>query len=119
MALLALVLSPKDLDTINYGRESAEMCENFSGYAFYFALRNYAEALRASERVLQIREKLLGSQRPDVAQALLSLSDVYIAQQNYAAAEPLLERGLRIKKKSGQIFDFARCSVPNSQHFQE
>jgi CHAT domain-containing protein/Tfp pilus assembly protein PilF len=61
---------------------------------------NYDEARSLAERVLEIRERVLGSEHPDVAQALNSLAVFYGDIGDYARAEPLYERALTIREKS-------------------
>ncbi len=50
--------------------------------------------------MLQIREKALGAEHPDVAQSLNNLAILHSAQGEYAAAAPLFERALRILEKT-------------------
>ncbi len=52
------------------------------------------------ERSLAIREKVLGSAHPDVAQSLNNLALLYHVQGKYAEAEPLYQRALRIDEKA-------------------
>ncbi|KAB8316065.1 tetratricopeptide repeat protein, partial [Tolypothrix campylonemoides VB511288] len=49
----------------------------------------YSTAIRLAERVLAIREKVLGKEHPDVALSLNNLAYLYSAQGNYQQAEPL------------------------------
>ncbi len=60
----------------------------------------YAEATPPAERALAIKEVVLGSEHPDVANALLSLAGIYRAQGFYARAEPLLLRALALREKT-------------------
>ena len=55
------------------------------------------EAESKLQRVLDIREKALGLDHPDVALALHNLGFIYNAQGRYAEAEPLLRRALIIR----------------------
>jgi len=59
----------------------------------------YEEAIPYAERVLQIREKALGKEHPDVAVSLSNLAGLYWATGRYAEAEPLLKRALAIREK--------------------
>jgi tetratricopeptide (TPR) repeat protein len=52
----------------------------------------YAEATPLAQRVLSIREKVLGADHSDVAVSLKRLADLYYEQGRYADAIPLAER---------------------------
>ena len=58
------------------------------------------EAVPLIERALQIREKALGPDRPEVAECLDRLGNMHLALGNYTQAEPLLERALRIRESA-------------------
>ena len=60
----------------------------------------YAEAIPLAQQELAIREKALGPDHPDVAQALYTLALIYYVQGRYADAEPLLKRSLAIREKA-------------------
>jgi tetratricopeptide (TPR) repeat protein len=60
----------------------------------------YAEAEPLYKRALEIREKALGPDHPDVAQSLNGLAELYRAQGRYAEAEPLFKRALAIFEKA-------------------
>ena len=49
----------------------------------------YAEAIPLAEKVLAIREKVLGKEHPNVAISLNNLAVLYDSQGNYSKAEPL------------------------------
>ncbi|MFH0910158.1 MAG: tetratricopeptide repeat protein, partial [Planctomycetota bacterium] len=51
-------------------------------------------------RSLAISEKALGPDHPDVATSLNNLAELYRAQGQYAAAEPLYKRALAILEKA-------------------
>jgi CHAT domain-containing protein/Flp pilus assembly protein TadD len=59
---------------------------------------NQAESLY--KRSLEIGEKALGSNHPDVATSLNNLAGLYYSQGNYSAAEPLYKRSLSIREKA-------------------
>ena len=59
----------------------------------------YAEAEPLYRRSLEIREKQLGADHPDVAHSLNNLAGLYQAMGRYAEAEPLYKRSLEIREK--------------------
>ena len=59
----------------------------------------YSTAIPLAERVLAIREKVLGKEHPDVATSLNNLALLYSNQGNYQQAEPLYQRSLAIWEK--------------------
>lgn len=59
----------------------------------------YAQAVPLAQKALVLAEKK-GADSPDVAKALDTLADLYEAQKQYAAAEPLLKRSLAIREKT-------------------
>src|SRR5262247_820389 len=60
----------------------------------------YDEALSLVERALEIRERLLGTEHPDVAAGIDSLAGVYSDRGEYVKAEPLYLRALAIREKA-------------------
>ena len=65
----------------------------------YHAQGRYADAEPLLKRSLAIKEKVFGSDNPDVAASLNNLAELYRAQGRYADAEPLFERSLAVKEK--------------------
>jgi tetratricopeptide (TPR) repeat protein len=66
-------------------------------------LRNagkYDESLPYFEGALEIREKRLGPDHPDVCQAINGLAIVHYFKGEYSKAEPLHQRALAIREKS-------------------
>ncbi|WP_313934883.1 CHAT domain-containing tetratricopeptide repeat protein [Nostoc sp. FACHB-280] len=59
----------------------------------------YSTAIPLAERVLAIREKVLGQENLSVATTLNNLATLYQAQGEYQQAEPLYLRSLAIKEK--------------------
>jgi CHAT domain-containing protein/Tfp pilus assembly protein PilF len=59
----------------------------------------FADAISLAQRVLSIREKVLGPDHPDVARSLSNLATFYTDQDRYADAEPLFKRSLSIREK--------------------
>ncbi len=66
----------------------------------YHAQGRYAEAELLYKRALEIREKALGPDHPDVANSLNNLASLYDEQGRYGEAEPLLKRALTILEKA-------------------
>jgi len=60
----------------------------------------YDEALLLSERVLDIREKTLGSDHQDVAIAVNNIGRLYYHKGDYAKAESFYQRALTIREKT-------------------
>jgi CHAT domain-containing protein/Tfp pilus assembly protein PilF len=60
----------------------------------------YDEAEPLHQRALDIREKSLGPEHPDVATSLNSLAILYRNMGKYSKAEPLYQRALAIREKS-------------------
>jgi tetratricopeptide (TPR) repeat protein len=60
----------------------------------------YGEAVALAQKVLSIREKLLGPEHPDVATGLNNLAFLYVRQGRYTDAEPLYRRALAINEKA-------------------
>jgi tetratricopeptide (TPR) repeat protein len=60
----------------------------------------YAEAEPLLKRALEIRERSLGPDHPDVAESLNNLALLYESRGRSAEAEPLLKRALAIREKS-------------------
>src|SRR6266545_1569169 len=60
----------------------------------------YDEALPLAERALEIRERLLGTEHPDVAAAINSLAGIYSDRGKYVKAEPLYRRALNSREKA-------------------
>src|SRR6266542_4128941 len=60
----------------------------------------YDEALRLAERVLEIRERLLGAEHRDVPAAIDSVANIYVDRGEYVKAEPLYRRALDIREEA-------------------
>jgi CHAT domain-containing protein/tetratricopeptide (TPR) repeat protein len=60
----------------------------------------FSEAILPARRALEIREKTLGPDDPDVATSLDNLGQLYYRQSRYADAEPLYTRALVIREKA-------------------
>ena len=60
----------------------------------------YDEALPLAERVLEVRERLLGAEHRDVAAAINGLAGIYLDRGEYVKAEPLYKRAIDIREKA-------------------
>jgi tetratricopeptide (TPR) repeat protein len=60
----------------------------------------YDESLLSAAHALEIREKILGPDHPDVAAALDGMGLIYRYKGDYAKAEPLYKRALAIREKA-------------------
>src|SRR6266540_4224757 len=60
----------------------------------------YDEALQLVERSLEIRERLLGPDHPDVADSLNNLASIYYNQGDFPKADLLFRRALMIREKA-------------------
>jgi CHAT domain-containing protein/sirohydrochlorin ferrochelatase len=62
--------------------------------------KKYKEAIPLAQRALDILEKVLGKNHPDVATSLNILAAVYDSHEKYTQAEPLYYRALAIYEKA-------------------
>src|SRR5260221_14137851 len=62
--------------------------------------RRYGDAILVAKEELDLREKALGPEHPDVATSLNNLAELYLDHSRYAKAEPLLKRSLAICEKT-------------------
>src|SRR4051794_16985025 len=60
----------------------------------------YDEAIPLTSEALEIREKALGPDHPDVAKSLNNLAALYVRKGRFAEAEPLYQRAIRIVEKA-------------------
>ncbi|MEA5519009.1 CHAT domain-containing tetratricopeptide repeat protein [Limnoraphis robusta] len=82
---------------LNELKEANQLDEQ--GYQLY-QQGKYNEAIPLAERVLEIRERLLGENHPHVATSLNDLALLYSDQGRYDEAEPLYQRSLAIWEKA-------------------
>jgi tetratricopeptide (TPR) repeat protein len=74
----------------------------------------YSEATEIAEEVLQLREKALGPDHPDVAISLNNLAAIYEAQGKHGEAEALYKRSLEIREKAlGPDHPYVATSLNN------
>ena len=80
--------------------EDPRLATSLDRLAFFYGTQlKYVEAEPLYQRLLALREKVLGPIHPDVAATLGSLAKLYQAQGRYAEAEPLYKRALAIDEK--------------------
>ncbi|MBI5745961.1 MAG: tetratricopeptide repeat protein [Nitrospirae bacterium] len=60
----------------------------------------YSEAINYEKKVLEIVEKAMGKEHPDVATSLNNLAALYKSTGRYSEAEPLFKRSLEIWEKT-------------------
>ncbi|HTK09076.1 MAG TPA: FxSxx-COOH system tetratricopeptide repeat protein [Ktedonobacteraceae bacterium] len=66
---------------------------------YLLACARYTEAEPLLQRVLRIREQVLGAEHLQVAEVLNGLASLYLRQGKYEQAEPLYQRALRIREQ--------------------
>jgi CHAT domain-containing protein len=75
----------------------------------HYQAGRYDTAVPLGQRVLELRENVLGSTHPDVAQSLNNLAELYRVQGNYDTAEPFYQRALStfttLLRRKGRILD--------------
>ena len=61
---------------------------------------DYRRAVVVAQKALEVAERNVGPEHPDVATSLNNLAELYRTQGDYAKAEPLYRRSLAIKEKA-------------------
>ena len=91
----------KCIDLIEkWNLESQEAATLLNGAGCYLRTRvRFEEAGIFLERALDIREKILDGNHPDIAKSLNSTAGLYVDQGKYAEAEPLYRQSLDIREK--------------------
>jgi len=91
----------KCIDLIEkWNLESQESATLLNGAGCYLRTRvRFEEAGIFLERALDIREKILDGNHPDIAKSLNSTAGLYVDQGKYAEAEPLYRQSLDIREK--------------------
>ena len=84
----------------------------------YKTLARYTEAEPLYRRAIEIDEKALGKDHPDVATAYNNLASLLEDQGKYAEAEPLYSAGDRDRRKGFRQGSSRRCdSIQQSRRF--
>jgi tetratricopeptide (TPR) repeat protein len=90
-------------ETANHWRDSVsepDLLWPFLGIGrFYAGQGNYSFAEPWYLKCLEVTQKLLGQEHPDVAISLNNLAELYRSQGRYAEAEPLYVEALQMRKK--------------------
>eukprot|EP00741_Cyanophora_paradoxa_P005091 tig00000857_g4933.t1 len=60
----------------------------------------YEDGIRFGQKALQLKQKALGPEHPDVAMSMQNLAVLLQAQGDFKAARPLYERALKIKQQA-------------------
>jgi tetratricopeptide (TPR) repeat protein len=98
LALLPLLLAfgtgvsgcKQDTDWKTLDAEARSLCKQ----------GHYDRAIEVAKKALEIAEKALGPDHPDVATSLNNLAALYQTQGQYAQVEPLYKRSLAIREKA-------------------
>ena len=87
--------------TETYNFEFAEVTNLLNNMALYLCNRynQYSQAEPLLKRALEMSERRLGPEHPDIARDLYNLGEVYISQSRYEEAEPLLKRALEMSER--------------------
>ncbi len=96
--LFLIILSFTSLTSTAQNLSEAERLNSIANT--YYNQGEYEKAIIYCEQALDIREKLLGYEHPDVAASLNTLAELYRVIGRYAEAEPLFKRSLAIREKS-------------------
>jgi CHAT domain-containing protein/Tfp pilus assembly protein PilF len=81
-------------------RDLREARELYAEFVRLFRAGKYDEARPFAEHALEIRERVLGKENRDVAQALNALAAIHSRKGEFASAEPIYQRVLAIMVKS-------------------
>lgn len=88
---------------------------------------HYERALELGNRALELAEKALGPDHPDVAMVINHLASLYDDQEEYARAEPLYKRMLTIKEKAlgpdhpevAEVLESLALLYENQEHYAQ
>jgi tetratricopeptide (TPR) repeat protein len=84
----------------NDNNEDTQLALSLHGLAIlYRSQGRYSEAEPLCLRSLEIRERQLGGDHPDIAESLNNLALLYYSQREYSKVEPLYLRSLEIREK--------------------
>jgi CHAT domain-containing protein len=90
-----------ELRAANENDRSLQEARKLKGeYNKLYAAGRLDETLSIAERVLQIRERVLKPDHPDLAQSLSNLAAIYVDKNDFSKAEPLLLRAKTIAEKA-------------------
>lgn len=81
------------------GREALGRVQNKRA-AVLLALSELQQAEPPAQQSIDVREKVLGKDHPDVAESAGTLASIYQARSDFAKSEPQLKRALSIREKA-------------------
>jgi Flp pilus assembly protein TadD len=93
-AFLSLVLFPGATASVHAQGSQWEMLNNEA--MSLYQKGQYGRAVMVAKKALDVADKGVGPDHPDVATSLNNLAALYQAQGQYAQAEPLFKRSLTI-----------------------
>lgn len=79
-----------------------------------YSQSDYEAALKLAQQSLAIRQRLLPSADPLIAQSMFNLAGVHLTLGNYSSAEPLLRQSLEIREKKLDPDDLELAKSLNS-----
>ena len=98
----------------HFGPSDTRLANTLSNLAFVaHSQGKYDQAAPFLRRALEIRERVLGPEHPDVGLALASLAETYLLQRKYAQAEPLYQRAVAIREKTPGNYRGLATSLEN------
>jgi CHAT domain-containing protein/Tfp pilus assembly protein PilF len=80
--------------------KTGQLSSLFEKYYQLYGAGKYSEAIPVAQEALDLSEKTLGPDHPDVARALTCLAAGVDQMGNYAKAEPMYQRALKISEKT-------------------
>jgi len=89
-------------------------------YVSFIRMGEYEQALPLYQRSREIREKVLGSQHPDVAITLHNLAYLYVSIKDYKKALPLYKKAVTIMQdKLGADHPNTKTMMANYEYTQK
>jgi TonB family protein len=79
-----------------------------------FNAKKYDEAIPIAQRVVEIREKMLGTNASSTASAYINLAELYLAKHNYNEAASAYERVFSIYEKVFGVDDLNNATIAES-----
>jgi tetratricopeptide (TPR) repeat protein len=105
---LLRIREEEEKDGLAFARAAHEVA------AVYYFQSKYEQAAPLYKRSLEIKEKSLGKDHPDVAVSLNNLAGLYTEQHHYIEAAPLYKRSLEIWEQSlGKEHQYVAAALNN------